>query len=155
MVRAFYVYMEPGSGPSLVGARVYDLASFLVEILGRTDVGATYTARVTYHDGCHGRRELGATAASLAVLQAVQGLEYVELPKIDECCGFGGLFSVKYSDLSVSMGHSKCDAITRSGAQVVTSGDTSCLMHIAGLWDKLQPTTPVQFVHLAEILAAT
>lgn len=155
MARKFYSHMDAASEAAQVGARVYDLATFLVDVLGTTDVGARFHGRVTYHDGCHGRRELGAGAAAVSLLRAVRGIEYVELPRIDECCGFGGTFSVKYPELSVSMGEAKCDAIALSGARVVTSGDMSCLMHIEGLVRKKQPTSALRFLHLAQILAAT
>ncbi len=154
MARAFYAYMDPGSAAARVGERVYDLATFLVEVLGRTDVGATFKSRVTYHDGCHGRRELNASAATQALLQAVRGIEYVELPRIEQCCGFGGMFSVKYPELSVSMGNDKREAIAQTRADVVTSGDMSCLMHLEGLTHKAQPDSPLRFLHLAQILAA-
>jgi L-lactate dehydrogenase complex protein LldE len=153
MARAFYHSMDAGSEAAQVGGRVYDLATFLVDVLGRTDVGATYRARVTYHDGCHGRRELQASAAAHALLRAVNGIDYVELPRIAQCCGFGGMFSVKYSELSVSMGDDKCLAIDETAAHVVTSGDMSCLMHIEGLVRKSRPQSPLRFVHLAQILA--
>lgn len=155
MARAFYGYMDPLSPAANVGARVHDLASFIVNILGRTDVGARFAGRVTYHDGCHGRRELGSTAPAMTLLKSVRHLEYVELPNIDECCGFGGTFAVKYPELSVSMGRAKCSAIAQTGAQVITSGDSSCLMHVEGLIRKSQPDTRLRFMHLAQILAAT
>jgi L-lactate dehydrogenase complex protein LldE len=154
MARAFYASLEPHAAAQAVGERVYDLATFLVSVLGRTDVGARFRGRVTYHDGCHGRRELGAGAAAIALLKAVRDLEYIELPRIDECCGFGGTFAVKYPELSVSMGGSKLEAIAQTGAEVVTSGDSSCLMHLEGLMHKRTPASGLRFVHLAEILAA-
>ncbi len=154
MARTFYPYMDPLSPAAQTGARVYDLATFLVDVLGLTDVGARFTARVTYHDGCHGRRELHASAAAISLLQAVRDLEYVELPQIEECCGFGGTFAVKYPELSVSMGEAKAQAIAQTGAQVVASGDSSCLMHIEGLIRSSAPATSLRFLHLAEILAA-
>ena len=153
MARAFYPSLEVKSAGSAVSERVYDLATFLVSVLGRTDVGARFEGRVTYHDGCHGRRELDAGTAAIALLKAVRGLDYVELPRIDECCGFGGTFSVKYPELSVSMGKSKLQAIHQAGAEVVTSGDSSCLMHIEGLLRKSKPAGALRFMHLAEILA--
>jgi L-lactate dehydrogenase complex protein LldE len=81
-------------------------------------------------------------------------LEYLELPRIEECCGFGGLFSVRYPALSVSMGAAKCEAVEASGAQVVTSGDASCLMQIEGLVRKRDPNSQLRFMHLVEILAS-
>jgi len=155
MARTFYSYMDPASAAAGVGARVYDLAAFIINVLGRTDVGARFDGRVTYHDGCHGRRELGSSEAAITLLKAVRGLDYVELPHIDECCGFGGMFAVKYPELSVSMGRAKSAAISQTGAQVVTSGDSSCLMHVEGLMRASQPATKLRFMHLAQILAAT
>ena len=155
MARVFYDYLEPGSASARTGARVHDLATFLVDVLGTVDVGARFEGRVTYHDGCHGRRELRSTDAAIALLKGVRGLEYVELEGIDQCCGFGGTFAVKYPELSVSMGRDKCAAIERSGAPVVASGDSSCLMHLEGLARKAKAQPAPRFVHLAEILAAT
>jgi L-lactate dehydrogenase complex protein LldE len=137
-----------------VGSRVYDMATFLVDVMGTTDVGSTFKGRVTYHDGCHGRRELHSTRAAMTLLRSVRRLDYVELPSIEECCGFGGLFSIKYSRLSASMGRAKLDNIKASGAEVVTSGDSSCLEHLEGLLRKSQTASRLRFMHLAEILAS-
>jgi L-lactate dehydrogenase complex protein LldE len=153
MTRSFYDYLNAGQAASETGARVYDLATFLVKVLGRVDVGARFERRVTYHDGCHGRRELGASDAAIALLRAVRDIDYVELPHVEECCGFGGLFAVKYPQLSVSMGKAKLRCIIETGAQVVASGDTTCLMHVEGLLRKEQPNSGLQFLHIAEILA--
>ncbi len=155
MARVFYGYMNAEVQARQVGTRVYDLATFLVDVLGIVDVGAKFQRRVTYHDGCHGRRELRCSAAAISLLRAVHGIEYIELPRVEECCGFGGTFSVKYSELSVSMGEAKCRDIFETGAQVITSGDSSCLMHIEGLISKTRPHSQLQFLHLVEILAAT
>jgi L-lactate dehydrogenase complex protein LldE len=155
MARSFYPYMDEGSPAAKTGARVFDLATFLVDMLGQADVSARFPARVTYHDGCHGRRELAATAKAVTLLKNVRELEYVELPALDECCGFGGTFAVAYPELSVSMGEAKVRAIERTGADVVTSGDSSCLMHLEGLVRKRTPRANLRFVHLAEIFAAT
>jgi L-lactate dehydrogenase complex protein LldE len=154
MARIFYPMLESAANAADTGSRVYDVASFLVDVLGRHDVGATFRARVTYHDGCHARRELRATSAALALLRKVRELEYVELAHMEECCGFGGLFAVKYAELSTSMGTAKVQAIRASGAMVVASSDMSCLMHIEGLAQKTQPRNFLRFVHLAEVLAS-
>jgi L-lactate dehydrogenase complex protein LldE len=154
MARISYAELSAASQAADAGSRVYDLAQFIIEILGTSAVGATFNGMVTYHDGCHGRRELHSTGAALALLRAVRGLEYVELPEIEECCGFGGLFSIKYPELSASMGQAKVASIYETGALVVTSGDSSCLMHIEGIARKMQPRTPLRFLHLAEILAS-
>jgi len=156
MARVFYGYMDARSAPAAVGARVFDLATFLVDVVGVVDVGARFPHSVTYLDGCHGRRELGASESALALLAAVAGLQYVPLAGIEECCGFGGSFSVKFDAISVSMGLEKCRNVVASGAEVLASGDASCLMHISGLFGKAAPPPkPLRILHLAEILAAT
>lgn len=154
MVTASYATIGASAMAVELGSRVFDLARFLVEIVGVTDVGATFNAKVTYHDGCHGRREFASTDAAVRLLGSVRGLEYVELPHIEECCGFGGLFSIKYPALSGSMGEAKVDSIRQTAASVVTSGDSSCLMHIEGVLRKCDAHSPLKFVHLAEILAS-
>jgi L-lactate dehydrogenase complex protein LldE len=154
MARVSYAELLPADAAADTGSRVYDLAQFLVEIVGTSNVGATFNGKVTYHDGCHGRRELHSTNAALALLRAVKGLQYLELPGSEECCGFGGLFSVRYPELSASMGQAKAASICQTAALVVTSGDSSCLMHIEGIARMMQPRTPLRFLHLAEILAS-
>jgi L-lactate dehydrogenase complex protein LldE len=151
MARKFFALMEPASAAAQVGARVFDFASFLVDVLGVVDVGARFPHAVTYLDGCHGRRELGSTAAAEHLLRAVAGIDYRELPSIDECCGFGGLFSVKYDELSTSMGDAKCTNALSTGAQFLVSGDASCLMHVGGMLD--HRGSPLKAMHLAEVLA--
>jgi L-lactate dehydrogenase complex protein LldE len=154
MTRVFYSALAAADGAAAVGARVYDLATFLVDVLGLADVGARFAAKVAFHEGCHARRELRAHEASIALLRAVKDLDYIELPRSEECCGFGGLFSVKYPELSVSMGEAKRDAVLASHADVLASGDSSCLMHIEGLFRKHDPRGTTRFMHLAEILAS-
>lgn len=154
MTRAFYRSLAPDSALTATAERVFDLANFLVTVLGRTDVGARFARRVTYHDGCHGRRELGAGAPAIELLRAVRDLSYVELPRIDECCGFGGMFSVKYPELSASMGQAKLQAVAQTGVDVITSGDSSCLMHLDGMVRKADPQSALRFMHFAEILAS-
>lgn len=146
-----YEYMDPHEGQARVGARVRDLATFLVDDLGITDVGACFPHTVTYLDGCHARRELGSSQAAVALLRAVDGLRYVELPLIEECCGFGGTFSVKYAALSSSMALAKCANVAATGADVVASSDASCLLHLGGALSRAR--SPVRAMHLAEILA--
>jgi L-lactate dehydrogenase complex protein LldE len=154
MARVFYAYLDDQSAAARAGAKVYDLATFLVEAAGLIDVGARFAQRVTYLDGCHGRRELGAGTHAVTLLKAVRDLEFLELPHADECCGFGGTFSLKFPELSGSMGAAKCENVMRSGAEVLTSGDASCLMQVAGLLNKAAPPArDVQVLHLAEILS--
>jgi L-lactate dehydrogenase complex protein LldE len=110
---------------------------------------------VTYHDGCHGRRELKIGDAAVRLLRAVKGARYVELPAVDECCGFGGLFSVKFDELSASMGEQKCRNIAETGADFVVSGDSSCLMQIGGLLARGPTHRNIRTLHLAQVLAST
>lgn len=155
MCKVFYSYLDPQGAAAKVGANVCDLATFIVDALGVIDVGARFPHRVTYHDGCHGRRELKSGGAAIALLRGVKDLEYVDLPGIEECCGFGGLFSVKFDELSASMGKQKCENARAAGADVLVSGDSSCLMHIAGLLERETTNARIRTVHLAEVLAST
>ncbi len=132
--------------------RVHELTEFLVDVLGVTDVGAVFPETVTLHPTCHSVRILGIGDRPRQLLSAVDGLALVELAGADECCGFGGTFAVKNADTSLAMGSDKVAAIAASGATVVTSADTSCLMHIGGMLSRAG--SPVRAMHLAEILAA-
>ena len=152
MARHFFARMEPGSAAAAVGERVYDLATFLVDVLGVVDVGARFAHSVTYLDGCHGRRELRCSAAAERLLNAVEGIDFRALPGIEECCGFGGLFSVKYDALSTSMGDAKCKGAISTGADYLVSGDASCLMHVGGMLEHRDAR--VKTLHLAEVLAS-
>jgi L-lactate dehydrogenase complex protein LldE len=133
--------------------KTYELTEFLVDVLGVTDVGAYYPHKVTYHPTCHGLRSLGLGDRPLKLLQAVKGLELVELPGADECCGFGGTFALKNADVSAAMGADKVRNAQSTGAEVLCAADNSCLMHIGGTMARLH--TEMRPVHIAEILAAT
>jgi L-lactate dehydrogenase complex protein LldE len=133
--------------------KVYELSEFLVDVLGVEDVGASFPHRVTYHPTCHSLRMLGVGERPLRLLRAVRGIDLVELPGADECCGFGGTFAVKNSDTSVAMGSDKAQRVRDTGAEVLVAGDNSCLMHIGGLLSRQR--SGVRVMHLAEILAAT
>ncbi|WP_042369900.1 (Fe-S)-binding protein [Streptacidiphilus neutrinimicus] len=133
--------------------RVLELTEFLVDVLGATDVGAYFPHSVTYHPSCHGLRVLGLGARPLALLRAVRGLELVELPGAEECCGFGGTFAVKNPDVSAAMGADKVAAARSTGAEVLCGADNSCLLHLDGMMRREK--VPLRAVHLAEILAST
>lgn len=133
--------------------RVFELSEFLVRRLGVEDVGAYYPHRVTYHPTCHSLRMLKVGDAPLRLLRNVRGIDLVELPEAEECCGFGGTFAVKNADTSAAMLSDKCHNILSTGAEICTMVDNSCLMHIGGgLW---RGRAGVETVHLAEILAST
>ncbi|MFI9159692.1 (Fe-S)-binding protein [Kitasatospora aureofaciens] len=133
--------------------RVVELTEFLVDVLGVEDVGAYFPYTVTYHPSCHGLRMLGLGERPLRLLRAVKGLELVELPGAEECCGFGGTFAVKNPAVSAAMAEDKLANALATGAQVLCGADNSCLLHLGGTLrrrgDALRP------LHLAEILAST
>jgi len=133
--------------------RVFELTRFLVDELGIEDVGAVYPHRVTYHSTCHSLRMLQVGDAPLRLLRNVNGIELLELPHAEECCGFGGTFAVKNADTSIAMLEDKIRHIRDTGAEVCTAADNSCLMQIGGALQRLD--ADVKTVHLAEILAST
>ena len=136
-----------------VAPRVHELSEFLVDVLGVTDVGAWFPHRVTYHPTCHSLRLLRVGDRPLQLLRAVEGIDLVELPGADECCGFGGTFAMKNSDVSVAMGTDKAAHVAETGAEVVVAGDNSCLAHIGGILGR--QGAGIRSLHLAEILAST
>jgi L-lactate dehydrogenase complex protein LldE len=134
-----------------VAARTYELSEFLVDVLGVDDVGAYYPHRVTYHPTCHSLRMLRVGDKPLRLLRNVRGIDLVELPDADQCCGFGGTFAVKNADTSTAMLADKMRNVLSTRAEAVCAGDSSCLMHIGGGLSRLSAGT--RTVHLAEILA--
>ncbi|MFD7550506.1 (Fe-S)-binding protein [Streptomyces sp. NPDC059816] len=133
--------------------KTYELTEFLIDVLGVTDVGAHYPHTVTYHPTCHGLRSLRLGDRPVRLLRAVRGLELVELPGAEECCGFGGTFAVKNPDVSVAMGTDKARAAEGTGAGVLCAADNSCLLHLGGILSRRG--SRVRPVHLAQILAST
>jgi L-lactate dehydrogenase complex protein LldE len=131
--------------------RVFELSEWLVDELGTTDVGAYYPHRVTYHPTCHSLRMLGVGERPLKLLREVRGLDLVELPAAEECCGFGGTFAIKNADVSAAMLDDKLSSVVGTGADAVCSCDASCLMHIGG--GLRRRGAGVRTVHLAEVLA--
>jgi L-lactate dehydrogenase complex protein LldE len=158
MVREWYPRLLRGT-PALaaradaLARRTYELSEYVVRVLSVTDLGARFPVAVAYHASCHGLRGLGLLEEPLQLLRAVHDLRLVPLRGAEECCGFGGVFSVKFSALSGAMLASKLDAIEASGADVVTATDVSCLMHIGGGLARRQ--SRVRAMHLAEVLAQT
>ena len=136
-----------------VGSQVYELSEFLVDRLGVVDVGAYFPHRVTFHPTCHSLRELGVGDRPLRLLGAVRGIELVELPQSEECCGFGGTFAVKNAEVSSAMLADKVRAVLDTGAELVCAADNSCLLQIGGALSRQR--TGVGTVHLAEVLAAS
>ena len=132
-------------------SKVHELVSFLADVRGVSDTGASVQASVTYHDSCSGLRELGIREQPRRLLAGVEGVTLRELPDADVCCGFGGTFCVKYSDISNAIVEKKTDAIRASGAELLLAGDLGCLMNMAG---KLKRQgSAVDTRHVAEVLA--
>jgi L-lactate dehydrogenase complex protein LldE len=132
--------------------RVWEFSSFLTEVAGAEDLGARLEDVITFHDGCHALRELGIRSAPRRLLARVRGLELREMQPAEECCGFGGTFSVKFAELSGAMARSKIEAIARTGANTVVSLDPSCLMQIQGAMSRAG--LKMRTMHLAEVLAS-
>ncbi len=160
MVRDHYPRVAQESGdPELIeavrllGERTFELSELLVDVLGLDDVGAYYPHRVTYHPSCHALRMLHIGDKPLQLLRAVRGIDLVELPQADQCCGFGGTFAIKNADTSIAMLNDKLTNVQETGAEVCTAADNSCLMHIGGGLSRQR--AGVSAVHLAEILAST
>src|SRR5437867_2432743 len=146
MVRNFYPELGVTPPPT------FEFAEFLVKKLGVTDVGATFPARITYHDACHSLRELRLKDEPRQLLQNVRGLELVEMSEAETCCGFGGTFSVKFPMISYAMDEVKVTSIQQTGAQYVVSADSSCLMQIDGYLRRHK--LPIKTISLAEVLAS-
>lgn len=159
MVRESYPRLA-GADAALAAAvaelapRVLELSELLVDVLGVTDLGASFPHRVTYHPTCHGLRALRLGDRPLRLLRAVRGLDLVELAGAEECCGFGGTFAVKNSGVSAAMLADKCAAVAETGARYLAAADNSCLAHIGGGLSRRAGRGPrVHALHYAEILA--
>jgi L-lactate dehydrogenase complex protein LldE len=134
-----------------VGAKTFEFTEFLVDVLGVTDVGASWHGDVTYHDSCHLLRGLGVKDQPRALLGKVRGLNLVEMTRSDECCGFGGTFSAKYPEISEALLETKLANIQATGAGAVVGCDMGCLMHMQGMIRRRE--LPISVHHIAEILA--
>ena len=133
--------------------RVFELSEFLVNRLGIEDVGAYFPHRVTYHPTCHSLRMIRVGDAPLRLLRSVRGIDYVPMPRADECCGFGGTFAVKNADTSMAMLGDKLRGVLDTRAEYCVAADNSCLMHIGGALHRQR--AGVATIHLAEVLAST
>jgi L-lactate dehydrogenase complex protein LldE len=132
-------------------SRVWEFSEFLLRVAQIKDVGARLEKVVTYHDSCHALRELQIKEGPRQLLSNVKGLTLKEMDIPEECCGFGGTFAVKFSDISGAMARTKVESVLRTGAEAVVSIDPSCLMQIQGALAREGST--VQTMHLAEVLA--
>jgi len=136
-----------------VAQRTYEFTEFLVRILNITDVGAFFPHKVTYHASCHGLRGLGLRTEAKQLLGAVRGLEMIPLNEEETCCGFGGVFSVVYPEVSRVMMQNKVQNIIATGAEAVVASDAGCLMNIGGGLRKAG--SAIKVLHTIEVLAAS
>lgn len=155
-VREFYPLLAEGDAAlerevESLAPRVLELSELLVRHLGIEEVGAGFPHRVTYHPTCHSLRMLRVGDAPYRLLRAVRGLELVELPEAEECCGFGGTFAIKNADTSAAILADKVRSVLDTGAEVCAAADNSCLLQIGGSLSRLR--SGVRTAHLAEILA--
>jgi L-lactate dehydrogenase complex protein LldE len=132
--------------------KVWEFSRFLLEVAHADNVGARLPGIATYHDSCHALRELGVKTGPRRLLQNVRDLELREMSTAEECCGFGGTFSVKFAGVSGSMARTKIESIAKTGADYVVSIDSSCLMQLQGALSRAG--SPVKTLHLAEVLAS-
>lgn len=133
-----------------LAAKTFELTQFIVDVLGVKDVGSTFKGKVTYHPSCHMTRILGVKDAPKILLQNVKGIEFVELPSGEDCCGFGGTFSVKKPEISAEMVKEKSRHVTETGAEYLVGGDLGCLMNIGGRMQREGKN--VKVIHISEIL---
>ena len=155
MLKVFYGELfaetERAEAARVLAEKCYEFSDFLVTKLAVTDVGARFPAKVTFHDGCHGLRELGNKKPPRQLLSKVSGLELIEMKEAEVCCGFGGTFAAKFPMISTAMGEVKCASALKTGAEYIVSNDSSCLMQLQGLLDRRG--SAVKTIHLAEVLA--
>ena len=155
MCRVFYKECLPDSPEAEIGSRVYELHEFLVNVLHKTDFGVSFPHKVSLHIGCHGRRELGIAAAVQTILDNIKDLDYVPIPNVEECCGFGGTFSVKMPGTSVAMGRKKVENIRKvyeQGVRDIVTTDLSCAMHFGGMMKREDDLKTMRIHYLAELL---
>lgn len=132
-------------------SRIFELSDFLVNIVKKTDFGASFPHKATYHDSCAALRECKVKQEPRSLLQNVKGLELIEMNDVETCCGFGGTFAVKFEDISGAMADQKITHARDTGAEYIISTDLSCLMHLQGYAQK--QGKPMQTIHLADVLA--
>lgn len=157
MIRAHYPQLfddDPAAAARAraLAARTFELTDFLVSVLGVDTVPGHFEGTVTYHDSCSGLRELGVKAQPRALLAHMPGVELKEMAASEECCGFGGLFSVKFGDISTRIVDRKCDNIRATGADAVVLGDLGCMLNIEGRLRR-RGDERMRVLHVAEVLA--
>jgi len=157
MFRQFYPELfadDPvlGTQAESLAARTYELSEFLVQVMGRENLGAVFQGKVAYHASCHLLRELGVADAPRRLIRQVAGTELVDMDLAEQCCGFGGTFAIKYPQISDAMLQKKIASLKQAGADTLVSCDAGCLLHIAGRLQRQGES--IRVMHLAELLAA-
>ena len=156
MVRDHYLELFADDPKMLVRAqavsrKIYEFTEFLVDVLGVESVGARFPHKVTYHASCHLNRFLGVDRQPRTLLAHIDDMTLVEMKDADTCCGFGGTFAVKYSEISGAVLEEKVKNIVDSGVEVVTGCDMGCLMNIQGMLSR--KNIPIEVKHIAQLLA--
>jgi L-lactate dehydrogenase complex protein LldE len=155
MVRSHYPHLFAGTRDEArardLAGRTFELSEYLVDVLGVDRLQGSWEGRVTYHDSCHGLRELGLAGQGRRLLGGIDGLEVVEMAWPDRCCGFGGAFAVRMPDVATAMADDKLDQVEATGADVMVTGDAGCLMHLAGRMSRSRAAA--RPMHLATLLA--
>ena len=140
-------------GPgSKLKAVFFFIKCYIVNVLKKSDIGAEFNHKVTYHESCASKREYGLTNQPRLLLSKVKGLELIEMEEADTCCGFGGTFSVKFEGISSAMAQQKVDRALATGAEYIVSTDSSCLMNICAYIEKQK--LPIKCIHIVDLLAA-
>ncbi len=134
-----------------LGKRIFEFSSFLVNVLGIEDIGATLYGKATYHDSCAGLRECRIKEEPRKLLSRVKGLQMLEMADVETCCGFGGSFAVKFEPISIAMADQKVNNAMQTGADYIISTDLSCLMHLDGYIR--HKGYSIRTMHIADVLA--
>lgn len=156
MIRNFYPELladDPrfGQVSQDMAKRTYEFSEFITNVIGADKFSGKLDTTVSYHDSCHALRELGVKDGPRKILERIEGLRLIELPYNDVCCGFGGTFAVKFPEISTAMGDEKLKNFYDTGADILVSGDSSCLMHLEGRARRTGSTK--RFIHIAEIMS--
>ena len=158
MIRTHYADLFAGDAAwaaraAALSAKTYELTDYLVNVMKIATVpGGSFKGTVTYHDSCSGLREMGVKAQPRALLERLPGVKLVEMAECENCCGFGGTFSLKYGEISTRLADNKCQHIANAGADAVVLGDLGCMLNIEGRLRRRGDTT-TRVLHVAEVLA--
>ena len=150
-IRKHYSQLVDSKNAERLKQNTFELTDFLVNQIGITDFGAAFPHKITYHDACSALREYGLKEEPRQLLRNVSDLELIEMPKRDDCCGFGGTFMLKYAPISTAMTEQKVENALSTGAEFIVSTEASCLMNIQSYINEQK--LPIKTIHIADILA--